>query len=323
MKKIFLYFSIVLIMALNLSAKESEEKIETGKVKWQRDYAESLKQAKEKNKPILILFQEVPGWQGCQKFGKEVLSHPLLVEAIEDNFIPVVVYNNKKGKDAEVLKSFKEPAWNYQVIRFLNSDGKDIISRKDKVWTLGAVASRICEALEKLKKTVPAYIKGLALAHDNKNIKDIALSMHCFWTGEMKIGQIEGVVKTEAGFFDKKEVTRIWYDSSVIDLEKLVTEAAKVKCANTLYLASDKEIKKVQEDKQLRLTVKTFDSKTYKTAKASDQKRQILKSPYMKIGLNDYQLTKVNAFARVDEKKALAYLSPRQIKSLDALKVKK
>jgi len=61
MKKIFLYFSIVLIMALNLSAKESEEKIETGKVKWQRDYAESLKQAKEKNKPILILFQEVPG----------------------------------------------------------------------------------------------------------------------------------------------------------------------------------------------------------------------------------------------------------------------
>ena len=34
----------------------------------------------------------------------QVLSHPLIVEAIEDEFVPVVVYNNQaSGRDAELL----------------------------------------------------------------------------------------------------------------------------------------------------------------------------------------------------------------------------
>ena len=61
-----------------------------------------------------VLFQEVPGCEGCQKFGREVLSQPLIVEAIEDLFLPVVVYNNlDQGTDAKLLQRFKESAWNY------------------------------------------------------------------------------------------------------------------------------------------------------------------------------------------------------------------
>ena len=83
-----------------------------------------------------MLFQEVPGCSGCQKFGREVLSETLLVEAIEDLFEPVLVLNNREGKDAEILKKYDEPAWNYQVIRFLDADGDDLIPRKDQITSV-------------------------------------------------------------------------------------------------------------------------------------------------------------------------------------------
>ena len=92
--------------------------IEIGTVAWGRDFDEALKQSGETGKPVLVLFQEVPGCQGCQDFGKTVLTQPLLVEAIEDEFVPVVVYNNQGGQDREILERYQEPAWNYQVIRY-------------------------------------------------------------------------------------------------------------------------------------------------------------------------------------------------------------
>ena len=46
------------------------------------------------------------------------------VETTLDTFIPVLVYNNRSsGMDGELLDRFDEPAWNFQVIRFLDRDG--------------------------------------------------------------------------------------------------------------------------------------------------------------------------------------------------------
>ena len=59
---------------------------------------------------------------------------PLLVEAIEDQFVPLLVYNNQES-DSALLKSFGEPAWNNPVLRFLDHQGRDLIPRKDGVWT--------------------------------------------------------------------------------------------------------------------------------------------------------------------------------------------
>ncbi len=125
--KIFLLPILLLVLAGFVMA---EGNIEVGLVKWNRNFEESLKKSKTENKPALILFQEVPGCAGCQKFGRDVLSHPLIVEAMESEFIPVLIYNNRGGKDAELLKKYHEPAWNYQVIRFFDNSAKDIIPRQ-------------------------------------------------------------------------------------------------------------------------------------------------------------------------------------------------
>ena len=47
----------------------------------------------------MLLFQEVPGCSTCRNYGHNVLSHPLMVEAIESLFVPLAIFNNKEGKE--------------------------------------------------------------------------------------------------------------------------------------------------------------------------------------------------------------------------------
>ena len=75
----------------------------------------------------------------------------------------MLVYNNRgDGMDRELLERYREPAWNYQVIRFLDADGTDIIPRKDRVWTTSGVARRMIKTLRVVKRPVPDYLENLA-----------------------------------------------------------------------------------------------------------------------------------------------------------------
>lgn len=81
---------------------------------------------------------------------------------IEANFQPVAIYNNAKGKDAKILKEFKEPAWNYQVARFISHDKKDIIPRKERINTVAGIAARMISTLDKLKRPIPEELRALS-----------------------------------------------------------------------------------------------------------------------------------------------------------------
>lgn len=86
-----------------------------------------------------------------------------MVEAIEDSFIPVVVYNNK-SEDAAILKAFNEPSWNNPVVRFLDQNGKDVIPRKSGVWTVGGLAVRMKASLKASKQKVPKFLETVSLS---------------------------------------------------------------------------------------------------------------------------------------------------------------
>lgn len=164
------YFPIITMMAVAIVLPSGafcitgqDNPIEVGHVGWGRDLDAALRQSRQTGKPVFLFFQEIPGCIGCRTFGSEVLTNPLLVNAIEDEFIPVLVYNNRMGgNDEELLRRFGEPSWNFQVIRFLDADGRDIIPREDKVWTLEGVAARMIETLSAVGRTVPLYLKNLA-----------------------------------------------------------------------------------------------------------------------------------------------------------------
>ena len=47
----------------------------------------------------------------------------------------MLVYNNRSsGMDRELLERYREPSWNFQVIRFLDADGKDEIPGKGRFF---------------------------------------------------------------------------------------------------------------------------------------------------------------------------------------------
>jgi len=280
------------LLALSLSVVAESQPVEIGTVTWERDYDRALAKAKTSGKPVFLLFQEVPGCKGCVDFGREVLSNKTLVPLIESHFVPLVVYNNQGGSHAKIRKQYKEPAWNYQVIRFLDAEGRDLIPRKDRVWSIPALAGRMIDSLKQAKRPIPASLYPLA-GHkvSGQTSATAAFAQYCFWTGERKLGALEGVMKTEAGFIGHREVTKVTYDPAVISYASLLKQARQMKCASKAYATLPA---------------------SYRPAPKHDQKKQIQGTPFARLDLSPEQATKVNAHARSNPKKAAQYLNQEQ-----------
>jgi len=140
--------------------------------------------------------------------------------------------------------------------------------------------------------------------------KRVAFAQSCFWTGEMKLGQIEGVVRTEAGFIGGREVTLVEYAPDRIQLDDLARQALQAGVADRVHLESapPRPLAGVSNGAPL--------DRSYRPAPTSDQKKQIEGTPFSRLELSPEQATKVNAFVRADSGKALGYLTPPQREQL-------
>ena len=301
------HFIPALLLSLTpaCTASDPAHPEEAGKVDWGRDLEAALAASGKSGKPVFALFQEVPGCAGCKQFGREVLSHPLIVEAIEREFTPLLIHNNKPGADAAALQRFGEPAWNFQVVRFLNAAGADILPRRDRVWETGPLAARMGAALAAAKRPVPAWLSLLAAEHST-GLQQAAFTMQCFWTGEMEMGKIPGVITTEAGFLGGAEVTLVSYDPQAITLAGLIAAAEKVRCAEAVHVPAGD----LAAAKAALLKVGTLAG--YRAAPAGDQQKQLSGTAAAALHLTGAQATKVNAFLRTDPARALTFLTPSQ-----------
>ncbi len=104
---------------------------ELGLVPWERNLEAALQRSQVTYRPVLILFDEVPGCSTVLGFGTSVLSNPKIVSRLKREFELVVVYNNVAGADAAVLKSFGEPSWNNPVVRVVDAKRKPLAGRFD------------------------------------------------------------------------------------------------------------------------------------------------------------------------------------------------
>lgn len=197
--------------------------IELGAVHWERDLATCQALSESSGKPLLILFQEVPGCSNCTQYGSTTLSHPLIVEAIESLFVPVCIYNNKGGKDAAALKRFDEPAWNNPVVRMVRADYSDLIPRIADFRSSAQLIAGMLRALDLAGKSTPRYLELLDEEFRARaaGVETATFSMYCFWTGEGTFGDIPGVVETQPGFQDGKEVVKVVFDPSQVSKETL------------------------------------------------------------------------------------------------------
>jgi len=287
---LLLLLSTTAISQQKTNPKNQDE--ELGMVSWYRDYDTALSLSKEKDKPVLILFQEVPGCATCRNYGHDVLSNPLMTEAITNEFIPLAIFNNKGGDDAKVLKKYKEPSWNNPVVRIVNKTGDDLVRRVASDYSAKGLYDAMVDALNKSEKEIPGYMKllGAELLANKDVTKDTYYSMYCFWTGEKQLGSQEGVLNTEAGFMKGREVVKVTYNPEIIADNSLIS------------FAQQHKMSPIGKDTSYR-------------ASAKDEDYYLQHSPYKYIPLSPLQRTKINA-ALGNGQSATQFLSPKQLQWL-------
>ena len=159
------FFSCLIFSLLGFAQKRTlpeKQAQELGKVAWYRDFDQTISLSKKQNKPVFILFQEVPGCLTCRNYGKGVLSNAVIVETIEKYFIPLAIFNNKQGKDSEVLKQYGEPSWNNPVVRIVNSNGENLIRRIAGDYSKARVAQEMIRVLEEQQETITFDLRNVA-----------------------------------------------------------------------------------------------------------------------------------------------------------------
>jgi len=300
----------VLLLGVSLNA---QKQVELGKVKWLRNYDEAVQMATEKDKPIFILFQEVPGCSTCKNYGKDVLSNPLIVEAIEDLFIPLAIHNNKQGADEKILKKFGEPSWNNPVVRIISSDEKQLVPRVAREYSATQLVAAMNAALAEDNREIPGYLNLLQeeLTAHASGLQETYFSMYCYWSGEKNIAKQSGVAYTEAGFMDGKEVVRVLYSPSLVSYEHLLEEASRVQCASSSYSDDRREL---AVSKKVLGSGKQYGTKKYR--KAHDDKYYLNRSNLKEINLTDLQKSRINSMLG-EGLDPSDLLSPRQLAELN------
>jgi hypothetical protein len=206
----------------------NEQPKELGKVFWYRNYQQALERSVQTSRPVFLLFQEVPGCSTCVNFGTELLSYPLLVEAIENEFIPLAIYNNVKGEDENVLKRYNEPAWNNPVVRIVDGTGSDIVPGLGNPWDPFLLYRQMKQAMEVSGKKLPGYAE-LLLSELKIKYGGSATAYYetpCFWSGETSMIQHPAVLATEAGWIGGREVVKVTYDPQAASIAHLDKYAA-------------------------------------------------------------------------------------------------
>ena len=289
-------------------SRAAEPPTEFGRVPFQRDYAAGLAKAKADRKPLFVLFDEVPGCETCREFGRGPLSHPLVVAAAESEFVPVAVANNLPGADADVLRRFREPAWNNPVVRFLSTGEQDLIARKDGEYTAAFVLTRMAAALKADGKTVPAYLQLAVAEYAPAQRATAVFAMYCYWEGEAKLGKLDGVIGTRIGELHGSEVVEVTFDPTRVAYEALVKSALEMDCAHRVYARTDAQAEAARPLAGNRVTRSdaAIDART-------QQQYHLAHYPqYHYLPLTALQATRVNA-ALAAKKSPDEFLSPSQV----------
>lgn len=281
---------------------------ELGDVTWGRDFNRASARSKASGRPLLVLFDEVPGCQTCVRYGQSVLRHPLLVEAAETLFVPVAIYNNAPGSDRAVLNRFDEPAWNNPVVRLLNYKGEDLAPRLAGDYQAASLAARMQSALLKAKRPVPAWLD--LVAAEGSSTTRTYLGMHCFWSGEACAGAVDGIVQTRTGWMNGTEVVEV---EIVTGRERGVIEAlAREKCGRSLF--SDH----ARLTKAGRAAGLAVDRAGRFRATPQDDLHAIRNTRWRRLPMTSLQASRVNASVARGESPD-RWLSPRQLRLADRL----
>ncbi|MBL4844371.1 MAG: hypothetical protein JKY65_02490, partial [Planctomycetes bacterium] len=205
-----------------------------------------------------------------------------MVDAIEQHFVPVVVRNNVEGREREVLEQFGEPTWANPSARVVDPANQTTLVRIRGNYSRSGFLQTAGAGLRASKREVPSW---LALHLGSGRRATATYSMACFWTGEARLGALEGVLSTRTGWRGGSEVVEVEFDPERVSEQALSEAAKRMRCAQP------------------------FDANAGFRATPKDDKYQVRRSLIRFLPLSATQATRINARLGRDFEDLL---SPRQ-----------
>lgn len=202
--------------------------------------------------------------------------------------MPVLVRNNVGGREKELLAQFGEPTWANPSARVVDPKDERTLVKLSRNYSTQGVLEAAAAGLQATKATVPSW---LALHLGSGKRAQATFGMACFWTGEVRLGGLPGVISTRTGWRGRSEVVEVEYDPQLISRAQLEAKAKQMSCAQP------------------------FSASSPFRATPRDDKYQIRRGPLRLLPMSPTQATRVNA--RVGRGVG-SLLSPRQ-RSLLAL----
>jgi hypothetical protein len=286
--------------------------------------------SKVAEKPIFCLEAQLPG---DEEAGREIFSHPLIVEAIESFFVTLYLKDGtattEEARDDHYHPDHPGHCTSVHTrASFLDECGKQLVAPiySCRLTRAGCTAA-IISALEASGQAVPEYLRlvleeesgrtgiddnGLPTARDFRAV----FAVDDAASAEVEIARLDGVLATRAGRIHAQSAVEVIYDPGQVSFSTLVRLFLKCGFCQTIYyqtnderIASLVELERANESAVIMtdLAGNLFQCDHY------DPKRALRQTPMRYVPLTDLQATKANRLVHLGKfNEAMHLLSPRQ-----------
>ncbi len=291
-----------------------------GRVRWLSDYNTALLKMAEENKPMLVYILGNTGNDVLSVRRNEILSHPLIVEAIESNFIPVAVSPAVAAEHS--ILSLPGDTKTGTAMSIVGTDGHPKSKNSDDAAWMKHLTGIMLDALQQEGMAAPVYLKLVNEEFNAAEKRESAvITLHCFWSGEVELGIEHGIVYTEPGYIGDKEALYLEFNGSAISYEDILKSSLDLNLINEAFPMNEQQSTAahgIMPDKKVVDT--TADAFVPAPRKAS-YKRYLSKSIYRFVPMTEKQAIMVNNALFLDEDPS-EFLSPRQLQMYRYIKRK-
>ncbi len=148
-------------------------------IPWRHTLNLALDESQTSGKPVLAILQDASSCDHCQAFQRTIDAHPLLAEAVADEFIALKL--NRSQYQGSVSSAHN--------LLFLDAMGQPLISNTAATQSANRIAADMIRALRAMQRPVPNYLRAAAVELDTTKHKQAAFAMFCYWVGEYELGK--------------------------------------------------------------------------------------------------------------------------------------
>eukprot|EP00043_Microstomoeca_roanoka_P008107 m.78242 g.78242 ORF g.78242 m.78242 type:complete len:152 (-) comp14103_c0_seq1:373-828(-) len=134
-------------MPLSRGAQQDVSSHELGSVNWQTDFNQAVQHAMQMHRPIVLFLKHDSGSVEAKDFGQRILSNDTICNAINSDFVPVVVEDEQQLE--QFMRKYHDASKKANVMMFLHPrDQTEIVPRlAGHGITLKSLSSHLVDSL--------------------------------------------------------------------------------------------------------------------------------------------------------------------------------